>query len=68
MQYRSNLHREKLAYGVDDTSTLLSLGRTSLYEFVKSGDLRATKCGRRTLFLASDVAAFLAKLQQGDRS
>ena len=67
MQYRSNLHLEQLAYGVGDTSNLTGLGRTSIYKWVKSGDLRATKCGRRTLFLAADIAAFLASLQQGDR-
>ncbi|MBP2312939.1 helix-turn-helix domain-containing protein [Azospirillum soli] len=55
----------KAAYSVTETTSLLSLGRTSIYELVKSGELKATKCGRRTLFLATDVAAFLAKLQAG---
>ena len=58
----------KAAYGVTETMALLSLGRTSLYEFVKIGSLRATKCGRRTLFLAPDIAEFLSRLRQtGDQ-
>jgi hypothetical protein len=58
----------KAAYSVTATMAMLSLGRTSIYEFVKIGSLRATKCGRRTLFLAPDIAAFLDRLQsQGDR-
>lgn len=53
---------QKAAYGVPEVVAILSIRRTSLYELVKSGRLRATKCGRRTLFLATDVAAFLASL------
>ena len=53
----------KAAYSVSEAMALLSLGRTSIYELVKSGALKATKCGRRTLFLAPDIAAFLSKLQ-----
>lgn len=53
----------KLAYSVTETAELLSIGRTSLYARVKAGDLKATKCGRKTLFLASDIHAFVAHLQ-----
>lgn len=54
-----NLGLNKPAYTVSETQTLLSLGRTSLYGHVQAGKLRATKCGRKTLFLAVDIAAFL---------
>ncbi|MGY0834208.1 helix-turn-helix domain-containing protein [Azospirillum argentinense] len=53
----------KAAYSVTEVMSLLSLGRTSIYALVKSGDLKVIKCGRRTLFLATDVAAFLGKLR-----
>jgi excisionase family DNA binding protein len=52
----------KAAYGVKDTIELLSVGRTTLYAAVKRGELRPIKCGRKTLFLAADLAGFLAKL------
>ena len=58
------LNFTKAAYSVAETMSILSLGRTSLYALVKTGHLKATKCGRRTLFLAPDLAAFLTDLQQ----
>lgn len=54
---------QKIAYDVTETVSMLSIGRTTLYGLVKSGDIRATKLGRRTLFLAVDIAAFLTKLR-----
>jgi hypothetical protein len=65
METPQNYGLTKAAYGVAETMALLSLGRTSIYEFVKIGSLRATKCGRRTLFLAPDIAEFLATLRDG---
>jgi excisionase family DNA binding protein len=53
----------KVAYDVTETARLLSIGRTSLYARVKAGELRATKLGRKTLFLASDIVAFVEHLQ-----
>lgn len=53
----------KAAYTVRETAGLLSIGRSSLYAVVKRGDLRPVKVGRRTLFLAGDLAAFLGKLR-----
>lgn len=53
----------KAAYAVGETLDLLSIGRTSLYAAVKRGDLKHVKFGKKTLFYAADIAAFLAKLQ-----
>jgi excisionase family DNA binding protein len=53
-------------YGVNETLTLLSIGRTSLYALIKQGDLKPVKLGRKTLFCASDLAVFLDKLR-GER-
>ena len=49
-----------------ETLDLLSIGRTSLYAAVKRGELKPIRFRRRTLFLAADLAAFLARLSQSD--
>lgn len=56
----------KAAYSVREALDVLSIGRTSLYAAVNSGELGPTKFRRKTLFLAADLAAFLAKLSQSN--
>jgi hypothetical protein len=58
----------KAAYSVREALDVLSIGRTSLYAAVKRGELKPTKYCRKTLFLAADLAAFLAKLSQSNGS
>ncbi|MGE5546496.1 MAG: helix-turn-helix domain-containing protein [Solirubrobacterales bacterium] len=53
----------KAAYSVNETLSLLSIGRTSLYEAIKDGRLNPKKFGHKTLFLAPDLANFLNTLQ-----
>ena len=53
----------KAEYSGNDTVNLLSIGRTTLYELVKSGQLKPTKLGKKTLFYARDIAALLTTLQ-----
>jgi Helix-turn-helix domain len=58
----------KVAYSVNETLDLLSIGRTSLYAAVKQGDLHPVKFGRKTLFYAADLAIFLVNLRnRGDQ-
>jgi excisionase family DNA binding protein len=57
-----DLNLTKIAYSVNELLAILPLGRTSLYDAIKKGKLRATKFGKKTLFLAPDIAAFLAGL------
>jgi excisionase family DNA binding protein len=52
----------KRAYTIAEISQLTGLGRTRLFGEIRSGRLRATKCGRRTLILAEDLEAFLGSL------
>jgi len=54
----------KAAYAVGETIDLLSIGRTSLYAAVKRGELKPIKFGRKTLFYADDIAAFLMRLRE----
>jgi excisionase family DNA binding protein len=53
----------KAAYTVNETISLLSLGRTTLYRLVQQGDLPVTKVGSKTLFTAPDIARLLTKLR-----
>lgn len=54
----------KAAYSVGETLDLLSIGLTSLYAAVKRGDLKCVKFGKKTLFYAADLAAFLTRLRR----
>jgi len=58
----------KAAYAVSETVDLLSIGRTSLYAAVKRGELHPVKFGKKTLFYAGDLAAFLMNLARTRRT
>ncbi|HEV7372239.1 helix-turn-helix domain-containing protein [Arenibaculum sp.] len=57
-------HLTKPAYSTTEVLERIPIGRTKLYDLVRTGQLKATKCGRRTLFLATDISAFLSSLPQ----
>jgi excisionase family DNA binding protein len=46
---------ERLAYSINETARVLSLGRTSIYAMIADGRLEAFKLGRRTLIKAESV-------------
>lgn len=48
---------ERLLISVRETSEMLSLGRTKIYELIRDERLLAVKVGRRTLILLSSVRA-----------
>ena len=52
----------KLAHSVFDACRLTGLSRSTLYDLHKAGVIRFVKCGRRTLILHEDLAAFLRSL------
>jgi hypothetical protein len=58
----------KVTYGVNETLELLSIGRTALYAAVKRGELTPLKFGKKTLFCATDLAAFLTRLMEAASS
>ena len=54
---------ERRAYTIDEAVLVSGVGRTSIYEVIKKGELRAVKRGRRTLILADDLEQFLNQLK-----
>jgi hypothetical protein len=53
----------RAAYSVNETLSLLSIGRTKLHYLVESKALKPVKLGKKTLFYANDIASFLTKLR-----
>lgn len=52
----------KVAHSIDGACEAADVGRTSIYEAIRSGDLIARKLGRRTVILDDDLRAWLASL------
>ena len=54
--------RSALAYSVRDACLITCTGRTSVYEAIRTGELRALKRGRRTLILDEDLRRWVQSL------
>ena len=54
----------KAAYTVNESLNILSIGRTSFYSLIKSGQLRPIKLGKKTLIGAHDIVALLQSLRE----
>lgn len=44
---------------IEETKQLLCLGTTAIYDLINTNELRRIKIGRKTVFLASDIADFI---------
>lgn len=53
-----------IVHSVPEACQIARTGRTSLYEAIRSGALRAVKRGRRTLILDKDLRSWLETLPQ----
>ena len=53
---------EPLAFSVAEACSAARIGRTSLYEAIRCGRLRAVKHAKRTLILAQDLRRWLESL------
>jgi len=51
-----------LAYSVAEACEVARIGRTSLYQAIRAGELRAVKHAKRTLVLADDLRRWLQSL------
>jgi excisionase family DNA binding protein len=55
---------KQLAYTIAEACAAARIGKTAIYAFIKSGALKAVKCGRRTLIPADELERFIANLPQ----
>ncbi len=53
-----------LAYTIGEVCRLANIGRTSVYNEISAGTLRAVKRGRRTLILAEDLHDWIGRLPE----
>jgi excisionase family DNA binding protein len=51
-----------LAYSIPEACASSRMGRTTLYEAIRAGELRAVKRGRRTLILVEDLKSWVTNL------
>ncbi len=56
----------KLAYSIDESCKVSTVGRTKTYEAIGSGALIARKVGRRTVILHKDLESWLDNLPEAD--
>jgi excisionase family DNA binding protein len=57
-------HDAPLALGIIEAARAAGIGRSTVFEEINAGRLKARKAGRRTLILRDDLAAWLASLPQ----
>lgn len=53
---------DRASLSIEEVQKLSGLGKTKIYELLKSGDLPARKLGKRTLVLRADLDEFLSNL------
>jgi excisionase family DNA binding protein len=51
-----------IAYSVSEACKVSRIGRTSLYQAIRAGELRAVKRFKRTLILADDLRRWVESL------
>jgi excisionase family DNA binding protein len=53
---------DQITVTISEAVRLSGLGRTTLYELLKSGELPKRKCGGKTLILVADLKRYLENL------
>ena len=54
---------DRKSYSIKEVGALIGVGRTTIYEMIKDGELRAVKSGRRTIILARDLDSWVENLK-----
>lgn len=53
---------DRLAYSISEASEAVGLSKDKIRDEIRSGRLRARKCGRRTILTREDMSRWLAGL------
>jgi excisionase family DNA binding protein len=54
----------ELAISIAEAARRAGVGRSSIYEAIRRGELLVRKCGRRSLILLDDLRAWLSSLPE----
>jgi excisionase family DNA binding protein len=57
-----NWKPEPLVYTVEESLDILRMSRDRFYRFIRDGNIKALKAGRRTLIPASELQRFVDEL------
>lgn len=58
---KEELVTEVIAYSVTEAAKASNLGRTTIYELIKAGELKPAKIGTRTLILRRDLEGLIER-------
>lgn len=58
---------EKLCYRIHEAVAATGIGRSTLYELIKSGELKTRKLGALTLIEREELLALIRRLPTGDK-
>jgi len=58
----------RIAYSPEEASKLVSLGRTTIFQEIKAGRLRARKAGKKTIILDDDLREYARNLPKREIS
>lgn len=64
----NHLMSEKFLLRIDEAAGLLGVGRSFLYELVRSGEISSVKLGRARRIPASALEEFIRKLQAEEKA
>jgi excisionase family DNA binding protein len=59
---------EPLAYGIEEAVAVTSIGRTTIFEAIRRGELVGRKLGKRTIILGDDLRAWLEALPRAGKA
>lgn len=62
MTQQIEVKEQPIARCVEDAARVCGVGRTTMFEEIRAGRLKARKLGRRTMILDTDQRAWLASL------
>jgi excisionase family DNA binding protein len=57
-----NVNAQREGLSISEACAVAGIGRTKIYQAISNGNLKARKCGKRTLILRDELRHFLTSL------